>query len=360
VLQAIGGGCAGTAVRKVLRASPFGWPQDAIDAALIALHRSLHLSATLNGVAVAVGQLDQNKIPKAEFRTETLIIPLQDRLAIRKVFGKAGVECRGGEELGKAADFVAALAELHKETGGDAPLPAISPFLILDELRALSGNELLAGVRDRRAELEIWIEKAKQTATLVGQRLPPWEAMQLFVPHAHDLPDASDLLKQVRTVEDERQLLSKTDPVAPLRAGLAAMLRKALLDASRRFSEAYSVGVAVLGANTVWQGLPEADQQHILRQVQLAPPAKEDVGADTGLLSALDRQSLPARASEADAVPGRVQRALEEAARKVEPKVRTVAVERATLRTEADVRGWVQRQEAALLAAVKQGPVLVN
>ena len=49
VLATIGAGKTGTEIRKTLRASPFGWPQDAIDAALIALHRSQHITATLNG-----------------------------------------------------------------------------------------------------------------------------------------------------------------------------------------------------------------------------------------------------------------------------------------------------------------------
>src|SRR5439155_20348918 len=48
VIGTIGSGKTGTEVRKALRSDPFGWPQDAIDAALIALHRSQHLTATFN------------------------------------------------------------------------------------------------------------------------------------------------------------------------------------------------------------------------------------------------------------------------------------------------------------------------
>ena len=49
VLSRIGMGKTGTAIRKELEAAPFGWPRDAVDAALIALHRSQHLRVTLNG-----------------------------------------------------------------------------------------------------------------------------------------------------------------------------------------------------------------------------------------------------------------------------------------------------------------------
>jgi hypothetical protein len=43
----------------------------------------------------------------------------------------------------------------------------------------------------------------------------------------------------------------------------------------------------------------------------------------------------------------------------LEPKVQFVALEKATLRTEAEVSQWAARQEAALLAALKGGPVQV-
>ncbi|HCF60732.1 MAG TPA: BREX system P-loop protein BrxC, partial [Myxococcales bacterium] len=79
VLSTIGSGKVGTEVRKVLRASPYGWPQDAIDAALIALHRTQHVSATLNGAVLAPGQLDQNKISKAELRVEKITLTVTEK-----------------------------------------------------------------------------------------------------------------------------------------------------------------------------------------------------------------------------------------------------------------------------------------
>ena len=90
----------------MLRASPYGWPQDAIDAALIALHRTQHVSATLNGAVLAPGQLDQNKISKAEFRVEKITLTVTDKLAIRKVFQALDVSCKAGEELAKAPAFL--------------------------------------------------------------------------------------------------------------------------------------------------------------------------------------------------------------------------------------------------------------
>jgi hypothetical protein len=83
VKSTIGAGKTGNEIRKALQLSPSGWPQDAIDAALIALHRLQHISATLNGVPVSLGQLDQNKISKAQFRLEQTVLSVGDRLRLR-------------------------------------------------------------------------------------------------------------------------------------------------------------------------------------------------------------------------------------------------------------------------------------
>ena len=110
VLATIGAGKIGIEIRKALEASPFGWPQDAIDAALIALHRSQHITATLNGSAVAVGQLDQNKISKAEFRVEKSTLSVQDRLSCVGLFAFAE-SCRASNNLGeKAPEFLSGFA----------------------------------------------------------------------------------------------------------------------------------------------------------------------------------------------------------------------------------------------------------
>ena len=88
-----------------------------MDAALIALHRSQHLTATLNGVPVVAGQLDQNKIPKTEFRVEKITLSVGDRLAIRKLYQALELNCKSGEESAKAAEFLRTLLALANARG---------------------------------------------------------------------------------------------------------------------------------------------------------------------------------------------------------------------------------------------------
>lgn len=46
MLSTIGAGESGSDVRKALGGTPFGWPRDAVDAALIAHRRQQHITAT--------------------------------------------------------------------------------------------------------------------------------------------------------------------------------------------------------------------------------------------------------------------------------------------------------------------------
>jgi hypothetical protein len=84
------------------------------------------------------------------------------------------------------------------------------------------------------------------------------------------------------------------------------------------------------------------------------------VGSEEKLLMELDNRSLAARRAEADAVSGRVANALKRAAQLLEPKVQFVAVDKATLRKEADIIQWLEVQEKKLSAALKNGPVQIQ
>ena len=167
-------------------------------------------------------------------------------------------------------------------------------------------------------------------------------------------------MKQVEAVRAQRLLLAPTDPVAPLRSGLADALRKALLETHAGYETELGKGLTALKASSVWQGLSDSERLAIFASVGLTPAVQLSVPSDEALASALDTKSLSSRRAEADAVPGRVQKALEQAAKLLEPKVRAISIERSTLSTEADVDAWLERQKKSLVAAIKDGPVLVS
>lgn len=360
VTSTIGAGKIGSEVRKVLRASPYGWPQDAIDAALIALHRTQHVSVTLNGSVLGLGQLDQNKISKAEFRVEKITLTVADKLAIRKVFLALNVSCKAGEELARAPAFLERLVALGRATGGDAPLPPRASVTDIEDIQARVGNDQLAAIREKASDIEKRIDEWTRTKALIDSRRPTWDLVERLAKHATGLGAAADILNQVDAVRSQRLLLEPTDPVAPLRSALAGVLRKALLEAHSAFETAFNDGIAYLEASTVWSRLAGDDRSSILSTVGLIPTAPLSATTDEALASALDSRSMASRQAEEDAVPGRVQKALEHAARLLEPKVRPVAIERTTLTTQGDVEAWLDRQKSTLTAAIKDGPVLVS
>jgi hypothetical protein len=360
VRQTIGSGKTGTQVRKELEAAPFGWPRDAVDAALIALHSCQQLIVTLNGAPVERGQLDQNRIPKAEFRLEKTNLSLDDRLKLRKLFQKLEINCKSGEESDRAPDFIRAALSLAGDAGGEAPLPPAPPVSDLQDIQNQVGNDRLVGLRDISDSLTTRIADWRKTKGLIAQRQPAWQVLEQLSSHAAALGVADVARSQVKAIRTQRLLLDATDPVPALRSTLTDLLRKALNEAHAAHEGAYKYCVAQLAANPTWRKLTASQQDNILQSVGLAAPEKPDTGSDTTILGALNAQNLTTRKAEADAVPGRVANALQAAAILLEPQVRPIAVEKALLKTADDVRQWTERQQKALLTAVEKGPVQVQ
>ncbi len=360
VLATVGAGKSGGDVRKELRASPYGWPQDAIDAALIALHRSQHLKARLNGVPLQAGQLDQNKIAKSEFQVENVTLGAADRIKLRKLFQKVGITCKSGEEAAGANQFVNLLFALAREAGGEPPLPAMPSVAEVEKLQSLLGNEQLLAIRNANDDWEARIEEWSKLRALAASRQPAWDLLKGLARHAEAIAEAKPHLDEIAAIRDKRLLLESSDPVAPVKAEIARILRDAVNAASTAHQQAYERALGELAASNVWTKISPADQHSILIGVGLAAPAKPDISTDEKLRTQLGARPLPSMRAEVDAISARVSQAIERAARLLEPRVQTVALDRETLHTEAEVDAWLGKARSAVIAALKAGPVLVK
>ena len=360
VISTIGAGKSGSDVRKTLGGTPFGWPRDAVDAALIALHRLQHLTATLNGQAIPLGQLDQNKIAKADFRVEHATLTVGDRLILRKLFQALGVSCKSGEEAIRAGEFLGGFIALAKSAGGDVPLPPSPVTAEIEDTQRLVGNEQLVAIKTRAPEWEDKIKAWTTTRDLIAQRLPTWNLVERLAKHAAAMSEAKPHLEQIDAIRGQRLLLEKADPASAIRVALAGLLRDAVQKGRTDYEAAFGAAMASLASNSVWTKVLPAGQDTIKAAVGLSAPNKPDIASDDALVGHLDQKPLSNIQAEIDAIAGRVALAIERAARLLEPKVQTVMLERSTLRDAAEVEAWIKRQTATLIEAVRHGPVLVN
>ena len=360
VLAEIGNGARGTDIRKTLKGPPFGWPQDAVDAALVALHRAGSIRVTLNGQPVAAGKLDQNKIASAEFHPERVRLGTTERLAIRGLYQQAGIAVRSGEEEVKAEAFLSALDGLAEASSGAPPLPPAPSTARIEELRRFAGNEQLAEILKTRDELKDWLARWGERKSRAERRVPAWRTLEKLTAHARSLPVADEVRPEIDALVANRSLLDETDYVSPLRKKLEHALREAVVEAHRAATEVYDREADALPRSEDWQKLDKDRQVAISKQNQIEVIDRLDVSDEQKLLGALERRSLEGWDELAAALPTRFARARADAARELEPKAQTVSLRSDTLRTEDDVRAWIAATEADLLRRLDAGPIVIG
>ncbi len=359
-------GARGSEIQKKLGAPPCGWPQDAIDTVLIALHRSGHLRTLRNGEPVAMDALDQVGVKSAEFRTEQVVLGSGDRIALRGLFLKLDVRATSGNEESAAPDFLQCLIELAKRAGGEAPLPMPPDIAWVQDLVQLSGTEQMKAILDNKERIENAADTWQRLADRTQQRLPGWNLARSLCNHAAELPVHDEVASELDVIASQRSLLAESDPVAPLTAKLAAALREALTAVHAKQREAAETAAATLAADATWEQLPAESRSLLIRRHRLDPAPDLDLSTDEALKNALDADSLSAWQAKIDAMPTRLSKALEEAAGQIakpggaKTKPATVSVHRGTLRDEAEVGDWVREHERKLLEAVQKGPVIVR
>jgi len=363
VLNTVGAGAKGSEVQKELKGGKFGWPQDAIDAALIALHRSDHLRATKNGQPIQPGHLDQAGIKAAEFRPQTIRLSAKQKIAIRGMYQKlADLEVKSGEEEQKAPNFLGAMEQLARDAGGKAPLPETPNLALVDELKGYTGNEQLQAILDKKTEFETAVDTWKSLAARAKDRLPIWDLATSLRSLASSLPIVEEVGPELDAIKADRSLMDSTDLVTPQVAKLSGAIRTALTVAHDKLTEAITVAEKSLDSDPTWKQLAAATQAEVRRQVGIEQPQPLAIATDDELRRTLEQRSLSAIGAEIDAVPQRVANALLEAAKRQTPDKTTtpVTIRRCTLADADEVSAWIEEQEQKLMTAVTKGPIIIN
>ena len=360
VLEAVGSGRKGKEIRSHFSGPPFGWPRDAIDAALISLFEAGHLRASANGVAVKPRGLDQGKVANTDFRVESATIDTRQRLKLRGLFQTAEVDCKPNEESEAAGRLLEKLEALAREAGGDAPLPGRPDTRHLSELQSLAGNEQLLGVLDRHAELVANFEDWTKAGRLAEKRLPAFRRLQTLAGHAEGLEAAKDAKPQIEAIVADRRLLDASDRVPGLAANLTNALRTELAESQDRYDKTYGEEQKRLEEAESWGRIEQTDRDAIFARLHISKASTGATGSEQEVLESLERISLDGWRTRTAALPSLFAQARAEADRLVEPKIRHVKLESSTLRTAADVDAWVKETEQDLLRQVEQGPIVIR
>jgi len=360
VLSEIGSGKTGKEIRETFENAPYGWPRDAIDAALITLFTTGHLRAVYKGVQLSRGQLDQAKISATDFRVETITIDVRSRMKLRKLFQMAGFNCKAGEETSVAGQFLAKLIDVADRAGGEPPLPTRPSSVHLVTMRALAGNEQLAAILEQFDTLAQQLKDWSALAELAAKRKPAWDRLQTLLRHARSLPEAEELQKQANAVRDERRLLDELDPVPEIHREAVRVLRTAVRQAYDNFETVYNREKAALERNEIWKKLSPEQQQQILADegIDSIPPLS--VEDDDALLRSLQETALSSWKTKTDALPQQFTNAAMAAAKLLEPKTQNIKLTSGTLKTEGDVKTWVAKVERELLDKIKNGPIVIS
>ena len=360
VLEFIGSGRKGREVRTRFSLPPYGWPRDAVDAALISLFGTGHLRATANGASLRAGQLDQGRVATTDFRVESATIDTRQRLRLRQLFQTTGIACKPNEEGAAAAELLATLQELAQKAGGDAPLPPVPKTEHLSELQALAGNEQLLAVLERHDQLTTEFKRWSDLGAVAKERLPAYERLLKLAKHATDLELAKTIQPQVDAISTNRSLLADVNPVPALAQALADALRTALVEAGGEYAHVFKAERERLENAASWRTIEQAGRDDILRRLRIEEATIGTTGTEQEVLNALDETSLDDWRTRTTALPQMFAGARSQADKLLEPKTRHVKLTSGTLRTEDDVRAWTQETERQLVEQLKQGPVVVH
>ena len=179
--------------------------------------------------------------------------------------------------------------------------------------------------------------------------------------HSSDVQDANVLSAQVKTIEDQRQLLEEPDLIAPLVANLTQLLRDELNQIKKSFDDNWEAGEEKLRNDVNFQ-LLEKEQRHDLRlSQQLVEGAKPliEVENTTAVLKSLNANGISALHDRVAAMPSRFDKVLFEAAKMLEPEVENVILPSRMLKTEEDIQEWLNEAASILQDKIKKGPVIV-
>jgi hypothetical protein len=359
VLDFVGSGKKGTDVRKNFGIPPYGWPQDAIDAALIVLHTCGQLQARSGNELLVKGKLDQKNIASTEFRCETITLTKTQLIAIRGLFKKLGFNTTPNNESVDAPKFLDKLTTVAEEAGGEAPLPKQPQTAHLTDLSNRVANDQLKAIHEQKARLEQDIADWQAQRDGIQKRLPKWRQLTSLLEHAADLPVADEVQPEVAAIQENRNLLADPDPVPGFITKVTTALREAINQNHAACTASHEQGLTALDDSPVWKKITPPQRYDLLSGNGVRQVPAVAVGTTEEILDTLRQTKLSELKALSDALPTRFGKVLNAAAKLLEPKAQHVSLPGATIKNDAELSTWLTSAEETIRAKLKDGPVIV-
>lgn len=360
VVDFVGSGKKGAEVQKHFDGPKYGWPKDAINAALAVLvHAGIIRAISSSKESIPAAKLDQKTINTVEFRCETITLSKVQLIAIRGVYKSMSINTQPGQESLHAPDFLNRLTRLAEAAGGDAPCPKRPDTNQLADIANRIGNDQLKAIFDCKDQLTKQITDWQSDRDLIADRYPRWNQLVALLKFAADLPVAAEIQPEVTAIEEDRKLLANPDPVPGIVDKLTNALRTALNEAQTKFSADYETRLDTLTESPIWKQIAQQQRYEILGANGIREMPKIAVGTTEEVLDTLRHTKLSELRAMSDALPTRFQNAAAQAAKLLEPKAQYVSLPGGTIQNETDLNAWLDDVKGRVLTKLKDGPVIL-
>lgn len=354
------GGTKGADLYKRLSGPPYGWSEDAVRGAVMALLATHHIRAAQDGITLtSPKQLEPRQIGKTTFYKEDEPPTAAQRMAVRGLLVATGIPYENSQEQVQVPALLQKLLDLAADAGGPPPLPASPDTSHINALQALAGNQQFRAVTAAQQQLKGDFTTWREAATRKGERIKEWDALDALLHHARHLDIAADIAPQRDAIRNGRQLLDDPDPVRPLLDAITKPLRDQLVSSAEQLRVHHDEVLAELEVSDEWQQLDDSERDEIIAEVGLQRPEDIDVSTRGGLLSVLNEIPLSSWTDRAELVRARAARARTEAAKRLEPTAIRVTLNSATLRSELDVDSYLSNLRQRVMQHIGDGNTVI-
>ncbi|MBY0147753.1 BREX system P-loop protein BrxC [Neobacillus niacini] len=361
ILGFIAGGKKGVDIRSNFENETFGWSGDAVDGALQVLLVSGHIrAANERGDLIEAKNLERKLIGKLIFKVESTTISTAQRIQVRKLLQKLGIQSSQNEELKVIPEFLQRLTDLAKKAGGEAPKPINPDITLIENIRRSAGNDQILSIYNNREDINKKIDEWSDLAEKIEKRWGKWEQLKTLMLYGGNLKETQDVNQQIDVIEKQRLLLAESDLISTLLKSLEDALRRELTSLKLKYKKTMEKHKTSLIGDLSWQKISMERQDSLLKECGIEDVPDLDLASFNALVSSLSTYPISSWNDRIDALPGRFNKLLELVAKELEPKTQTIEVPRRTLRSEVDIQNWINELEEKLKDSIKNGPIVLR